>query len=76
MRHRSGLRGFDAGKKVTGRKRFIVVDTLGRYRRLVRDFEATVASSLAWIGIALIRLLIQRLGEAGGESGPRVQRCA
>jgi hypothetical protein len=51
-------------------------DRLGRYRRLVRDFEATVASSLAWIGIALIRLLIQRLGEAGGESGPMVQRCA
>ncbi len=36
---------------------------LGRYRRLTRDFEATVASSLAWIGIALIRLLAQRFAE-------------
>jgi transposase len=36
---------------------------LGRYRRLVRDFESTVASSLAWIRIALIRLLVQRFGE-------------
>ena len=37
---------------------------LGRYRRLARGFEATVASSLAWIEIALIRLLTQRFGEA------------
>ncbi len=37
---------------------------LGRYRRLARDFAATVASSLAWIEIALIRLLAQRFGDA------------
>jgi len=37
---------------------------LGRYRRLTRDFEATLASARAWIHIALIRLLTQRLGEA------------
>ena len=36
---------------------------LGRYRRLTRDFEATVASSLAWIEVALIRLLVQRFGD-------------
>ena len=36
---------------------------LGRYRRLTRDFEATAKSSLAWIQIAFIRLLIQRFGE-------------
>jgi transposase len=36
---------------------------LGRYRRLVKDFEATVASSLAWIEVALIRLLVQRFGD-------------
>jgi putative transposase len=36
---------------------------LGRYRRLTRDFEATVESSLAWIQIAFIRLLVQRFGE-------------
>ena len=37
---------------------------LGRYRRLSKDFEATVASSLAWIEIAFIRLLVQRFGDA------------
>lgn len=36
---------------------------LGRYRRLAKDYEATVESSLAWIHIAFIRLLIQRFGE-------------
>ena len=36
---------------------------LGRFRRLCRDFEATVASSLAWIEVALIRLLVQRFGD-------------
>lgn len=36
---------------------------LGRYRRLAKDFEATVASSLAWIEVALIRLLVQRFGD-------------
>ncbi len=36
---------------------------LGRYRRLSRDFEATVGSSLAWMEVALIRLLVQRFGD-------------
>jgi putative transposase len=36
---------------------------LGRYRRLSKDYEATVESSLAWIHIAFIRLLVQRFGE-------------
>ncbi len=31
----SGIRGFDAGKKVKGRKRHIVVDTLGLMYGLV-----------------------------------------
>ncbi len=31
-------------------------------RRLVRDYEATIASSLGWLFIAFIRLLAQRLG--------------
>ena len=36
---------------------------LGRYRRLSKDYEATVKSSIAWIHIAFIRLLVQRFGE-------------
>jgi putative transposase len=36
---------------------------LGRYRRLSKDFEATLASSLAWIEVAFIRLLVQRFGD-------------
>jgi len=36
---------------------------LGRYRRLSKDFEASVASSLAWIEVAFIRLLVQRFGD-------------
>ena len=49
---------------------------LGRYRRLARDFEATVASNLAWVGIALIRLLIQRFGEAAWLAEPDSRECA
>ena len=36
---------------------------LGRYRRLSKDYEATVKSSIAWMHIAFIRLLTQRFGE-------------
>jgi len=35
---------------------------LGRNRRLSKDYEETVASSLAWVRIALIGLLVRRLG--------------
>lgn len=35
---------------------------LGRYRRLSKDYEQKPASSLAWVRIALIWLLVRRLG--------------
>lgn len=35
---------------------------LGRYRRHAKDYEAKPESSLAWIYIAFIRLLVQRFG--------------
>jgi putative transposase len=35
---------------------------LGRNRRLSKDYEQTIASSLAWVRIALIGLLVRRLG--------------
>lgn len=37
---------------------------LGRCRRLARDFEATIASAVAWVYIAHIRLLTRRLASA------------
>jgi len=35
---------------------------LGRNRRLSKDYEETVDSSLAWVRLALIALLVRRLG--------------
>ena len=45
-------------------KRWVVERTLawlGRNRRLAKDFEATIASSTAWVYIASIRLISKRL---------------
>lgn len=48
-------------------KRWIVERTLAwlsRFRRLAKDYEETCASSEAWIGISMIRLMVQRLATA------------
>ena len=37
---------------------------LGRCRRLAKDFEHTIASALAWLQLAVIRILLRRLGRA------------
>ena len=37
---------------------------LGRCRRLSKDFERTIASALAWLQLAVIRILLRRLGRA------------
>lgn len=50
-----GVRGYDAGKKVTGRKRHILVDTLGL-------LLAVVVTSAAVSDPAGARLLLSRLG--------------
>jgi transposase len=45
-------------------KRWVVERTLGwisRARRLAKDFEATIASALAWLQLALAFLIIRRL---------------
>jgi putative transposase len=34
----------------------------GRYRRLSKDYEQTPASSIAWLRIALVWMLVRRLG--------------
>lgn len=46
-------------------RRWVVERTfgwLGRYRRHSKDYEAKPESSLAWIHIAFVRLLVQRFG--------------
>ena len=35
---------------------------LGRCRRLSKDFERTIASALAWLQLAIIRILLRRIG--------------
>jgi putative transposase len=35
---------------------------LGRYRRLSKDYEQSPASSLAWVRLALVAILIHRFG--------------
>jgi len=48
-------------------RRWVVERTfgcLGRCRRLAKDFEATLASAVAWVLIASIRLLVRRLARA------------
>jgi putative transposase len=48
-------------------RRWVVERTfgwLGRYRRHAKDYEAKPESSLAWIHIAFVRLLVQRFNPA------------
>jgi transposase len=48
-------------------KRWIVERTFGwlnRYRRLAKDYERTIASSEAFVKIAMIRLMLRRLRPA------------
>ena len=54
-------------------KRWVVERTfawLGRYRRLSKDYEATTASSTAWIHVAMVCLMTNRLAR----SHPKMHR--
>jgi transposase len=47
-------------------RRWVVERTfawLGRCRRLAKDFEASIESSVAWVFVAPIRLLTRRLAK-------------
>ncbi len=51
-------------------KRWVVERTLGSIncaRRLAKDFEAAIASALAWLLIALAFLLTRRLARLSGQ---------
>jgi len=69
-------RGYDAGKKVAGRKRHIAVDTIGllrrwavertlawitRHRRTVRDYERLPAHHETYIYWSMIMVMTRRL---------------
>ena len=72
--------GFDAGKKITGRKRHIFVDTLG----LLLSVAVHAASIQDRAGVALVldrrtrRLFpfIERIYGDGGYQGPKPARAA
>ena len=49
-------RGYDAGKKIVGRKRHV-----GSDRRLARDFERSARSVAAFVHLAMIRRMRRRL---------------
>jgi len=54
--------GFDAGNKVTGRKRHILVDTLGLLLSVaVHPLERYAQTVAAFIRLAMIRLMLKRL---------------
>jgi transposase len=69
-------RGADAHKKVKGRKRHIVVDTLGRCRRLSVDRERTTASCEAMIRLAMIHLMLNRLRPTGQDQAFQYRKSA
>ncbi len=70
---RGGVSGYDAGKKIKGRKRHLVVDTLGLVLAVVvhsaalqdRDGAKLVLAKLAQCGFARLRLIWADGGYAG-----------
>ena len=57
-----GERGFDAGQKINGRKRHVLVETLGpRLVVLVTVAERLMPTSETWIYLAMIKLMANRL---------------
>jgi putative transposase len=74
-----GERGYDAGKKVKGRKRHILVDTLGHLLKLVihsahiqdRDGAKLVLNTLP----AMLRLRLLKIWADGGYRGALIAWC-
>nr|WP_282503494.1 transposase [Streptomyces rhizoryzae] len=77
----AATRGYDAGKKINGRKRHIAVDTLGfshliRARRLARDYEPRIdsAEAMAWWAASIPAT--RRLARSGRPTPRRLNRSA
>jgi transposase len=65
-----GVRGYDAGKKIKGRKSHIlprrwVIERrfawIGRNRRLAKEFENTTESATTWLFMASVQLITQKI---------------
>jgi transposase len=69
-----GPQGFDAGKKVIGRKRHILVDTLGRLLNVV--IHPADVQGRGWSHSLSVPLFIERIFADAGYQGPRVARTA
>jgi hypothetical protein len=70
-----GPRGFDAGKKVKGRKRHIVTDTHGHLVGLVvhpADIQDRDAGSLALASIRFLYPWLRHVFADGGYAGPKL----
>jgi transposase len=74
----SGVRGYDAGKKIKGRKRYILprrwiierrIAWLGRNRRLAKDFENTTKSDTIWFFMASVQLITRKLVRSRNYAG-------
>jgi Transposase DDE domain len=74
LRARIDPNGYDAGKRITGKKRYMLVDSLGlrlivertiawlnRCRRLAKDWENLNRKALAFLRLASIRLMLRKL---------------
>jgi putative transposase len=74
-----GERGYDAGKKVKGRKRHILVDTMGHLLKVVvhrADIQDRDGAKLLLKGLlAIIRLRLLKIWADGGYRGALVAWC-
>ncbi len=62
VKKRKGQQGFEVLPRRWVVERFF--GWPGRCRRLVKDYERSLESSLAWLQLALIRIMVRRLGRA------------
>jgi putative transposase len=74
-----GERGYDAGKKVKGRKRHILVDTLGHLLKVVvhrADIQDREGAKLLLNGLlSILRLRLLKIWADGGYRGALVDWC-
>jgi len=67
-----GVRGYDAGKKVKGRKRHILVDTLGNLLKVVvHPADVQDRDGAKWVFTALPETLWERLKKVWADGGYR-----
>lgn len=74
-----GVRGYDAGKKVKGRKRHILVDTVGHVLKVVvhsADLQDRDGAMLLLLALTpMLRLRIRKIWADGGYRGQLIDWC-